>query len=41
MITHCLYILILCLGYRLVYVTIYLCNKLNKKEALVVNRCLI
>jgi hypothetical protein len=41
MIIHYLYILILCLGYRLVYVTIYLCNKINKKEILVVNRCLI
>jgi hypothetical protein len=41
MIIDCLYTLILCLGYRLVYVTIYLCNKINKKETLVVSRCLI
>jgi hypothetical protein len=37
MIIHCVCILILCLGYRLVYVIIYLCNKINKKETLVVN----
>jgi hypothetical protein len=41
MIIHCLHILILCLDYRLVYVIIYLFNKVNKKEILVVNRCLI
>jgi hypothetical protein len=41
MIIHCLHILILCLGYRLVYVIIYLFNKINKKETLVVNRWLI
>jgi hypothetical protein len=28
----CLCILILCLGYRLVYLIIYLFNKINKKE---------
>jgi hypothetical protein len=38
MIIHFLYILILCLAYRLVYVIIYLFNKINKKETLVVNR---
>jgi hypothetical protein len=41
MIIHCLCILILFLGYRLVYVIIYLFNKISKKETLVVNRCLI
>jgi hypothetical protein len=41
MIIHCIHILILCLGYRLVYAIIYLFNKINKKETLVVNRCLI
>jgi hypothetical protein len=41
MIIHCLCILILCLGYMLVYVIIYLINKVNKKETLVVNRFLI
>jgi hypothetical protein len=33
--------LILCLSYRLVYVIIYLLNKINKKETLLVLRCLI
>jgi hypothetical protein len=33
--------LILCLDYRLVYVIIYLFNKINKKETLMVLRCLI
>jgi hypothetical protein len=32
MIIHCLRILILCLGYRLVYVIVYLLNKINTKE---------
>jgi hypothetical protein len=41
MIIHCLCILILCLDYGLVYVIIYLFIKINKKETLVVNRCLI
>jgi hypothetical protein len=41
MIFHCLHILILCLGYMLVYVIVYLINKINKKETLVVIRCLI
>jgi hypothetical protein len=36
-IIHCLCILILCLGYRLIYVIIYLFNMINKKETLVVN----
>jgi hypothetical protein len=34
-------ILILCLGYKLVYVMIYLFNKISKEETLVVNRYLI
>jgi hypothetical protein len=33
---HCLCILILCLGYRLVYAMIYLFNKISKEETLVV-----
>jgi hypothetical protein len=41
MIIHCPHILILRLSYRLVYVIIYLFNKINKKETLVVIRCLI
>jgi hypothetical protein len=40
MIIHCLHILILCLDYRLVYVIVYLLNKINKKETLMVIRCL-
>jgi hypothetical protein len=32
MIIHCLCILILCKDYRLVYVIVYLLNKINKKE---------
>jgi hypothetical protein len=39
MFIHSLCTLILCLNYRLVYVLIYLLNKTNKKETLVVNRC--
>jgi hypothetical protein len=37
MIIHCLCILILCLGYRLIYVIVNLFKKINKKETLVVN----
>jgi hypothetical protein len=37
MIIHCLCILILFLGYRLIYVIVNLFNKINKKETLVVN----
>jgi hypothetical protein len=40
MIIYCMHILILCLGYRLVYVIVYLLNKINKKETLMVIRCL-
>jgi hypothetical protein len=36
MISQCLHILILCLGDRFVYMIIYLFNKINKKETLVV-----
>jgi hypothetical protein len=39
MIIHYLRILILCLGYRLVYVIVYLINKISKMENLVVIRC--
>jgi hypothetical protein len=41
MIIHCLHILILCLDYRVVYVVVYLLNKINKKEIVVVIKCLI
>jgi hypothetical protein len=41
MFIHSLCTLILCLNYRLVYVLSYSLNKINKKETLVVNRCLI
>jgi hypothetical protein len=41
MFIQCLCTLILCLNYRLVYVLNYSLNKMNKKETLVVNRCLI
>jgi hypothetical protein len=37
MIIHCLCILILCLGYRSIFVIIYLFNKINEKETLVIN----
>jgi hypothetical protein len=40
MIIHCLHILILCLDYRLIHVIVYLLNKINKKETLMVIRCL-
>jgi hypothetical protein len=40
MIIHCLCILILCLGYRLLYVIVNLINKINKNETLVLNRYL-
>jgi hypothetical protein len=40
MIIHCLHILILCLDYRLVYVIVYLLNKINKKETIMEIRCL-
>jgi hypothetical protein len=32
--------LILCLDYWLVYVIVYVLNKINKKETLIVIRCL-
>jgi hypothetical protein len=41
MFIHCLHILILCLDYRVVYVVVYLLNKINKKEIVVVIKCLI
>jgi hypothetical protein len=41
MIIYCLDVLIFCLDYRLVYVMVYLFNKINKKETLMVIRCLI
>jgi hypothetical protein len=40
MIIQCLHILILCLDYRLVYVIVNLLQKINKKETLMVIRCL-
>jgi hypothetical protein len=40
MIIHCLHMLILCLYYRLVFVIVYVLNKINKKETLMVIRCL-
>jgi hypothetical protein len=41
MFIHCMHIQILCLDFRLVYIMVYLFNKINKKETLVVIRCLI
>jgi hypothetical protein len=40
MIIHFMQILILCLDYRLIYVIFYLLNKINKKETLMVIKCL-